>query len=667
MKEQTALEIARRMVELDQQEHAVTAYTLALGEVRGKDPDVELEAALYLFQHGGNYKVAYDVFLSLYQRSFRKPELLSLMTEAFYRPNVKLLKSRYEKNCRLLAKYPYLFRKDFLPFDWLPIRFYPYDDRHHVPFFVEQETFGERVDLQHPVISRNFFRDLEQPILAEDVYSQYELEYLRDNVRKSEWVGRENHIYLHYTNWATFCSYLQVINLRPLLEEQKFVFLMEEERELYPLDFKARFGIDYSQYPVKPLGIREIHRLIWHTQLSTHNGGDFFNEIFDNHPNLIAVESIMLYQLRDQMNKLRDLLTKGREIHFGYCIGDGDLKKPQRLVDQLQRMHDRTDKDIFVALYLSIADLRPLDPASRIVPAIFFQPHFHNYHCTLAANQQNRAALDSKEYQELQDFSPLKGFRYIKTFTPMRRPVNSAGATVRFMQRQIEPQNPKEGFRTIPDEVVERILNRNYMVDWQDRLFQDSVLVRFEDGKLNPKATFTALAAFLDLPYTESMTYCSRNGERDPESLKGNDRGFDPAAIYRTYEDYLGPEERYFLEYFMRDVYQRYGYDFQYYDGSPMDEEKMNDLIERMHGCTDLILASYEKALEHKVFFEGEDPEQRRQEILQEIKENMMAKRREIASVLMRGLHFINKNGAPLNFMPSLELDPALLEQPLYH
>ena len=96
----------------------------------------------------------------------------------------------------------------------------------------------------------------------------------------------------------------------------------------------------------------------------------------------------------------------------------------------------------------------------------------------------------------------------------------------------------------MPDELAMRALNRNYMVDWQDRLFQDSVLVRFEDGKLNPKATFTALAAFLDLPYTKSMTYCSRNGERDPESLKGNDRGFDPAAIYRTYEKYLGREER---------------------------------------------------------------------------------------------------------------------------
>ena len=238
---------------------------------------------------------------------------------------------------------------------------------------------------------------------------------------------------------------------------------------------------------------------------------------------------------------------------------------------------------------------------------------------------------------------------------------------MRYMQRQIDAWEPEQKAVTMPDELADRVLNRNYMVDWQDRLFQDSVLVRFEDGKLNPKATFTALAAFLDLPYTKSMTYCSRNGERDPESLKGNDRGFDPAAIYRTYEEYLGREERVYLEYLMGDVYRRYGYDFQYYDGAPMDEEAMNALVGRLHGCTDLILASYKKAMEHKVFFEGEDPEQRRQEILTEIGENMAAKRREIAGVLMRGLRFVNKNGAPLNFMPLLELDPALLEQPLYH
>ena len=667
MKEQTALDIARRMAELGEEGHAVTAYTLALADARDRQPDVELEAALYILDHGGNYKVAYDAFLSLYRRGVQREGLLELMTQAFYLPNVKLMKSRYEKNCRLLRKYPYCFRQDFPAFEDLPLRFYPYDDVSYFPFPVKAETFGELLHPRHPVVSRNFFRDLDKPVLAADVYSQYELEYLRDNVRRSEGVGRENHVYLHYTDWGTFCAYLQILNLRPLLEEEKLVFLVEEEISQYPMDFKARFGVDYSQYPVKPIGVREIQRLIWHTQLSTHNGGDFFNEIFDNHPNLIAVESMMLYQLRDQVEQLRQLLNGGREITFHGTTGDGDLEKPQRLADQLSRLHDRTDKDIFVALYLILADLRNLDPAARIVPALFFQPHFHDYHPSVEVNQRGFAVADSEEYQMLHNFAPLKGFKYIKTFTPMRRPTTSSGATVRFMQRQVEGREPGKEPMVLPDELAERVLNRNYMVDWQDRLFQDSVLVRFEDGKLNPKATFTALAAFLDLPYTESMTYCSRNGERDPESLKGNDRGFDPAAIYRTYEEYLGREERVYLEYLMGDVYRRYGYDFQYYDGAPMDEAAMDALIGQLHGCTDLILASYEKAMEHKVFFEGEDPEQRRREILAEIGENMAAKRREIAGVLMRGLRFVNKNGAPLNFMPLLELDPALLEQPLYH
>lgn len=34
------------------------------------------------------------------------------------------------------------------------------------------------------------------------------------------------------------------------------------------------------------------------------------------------------------------------------------------------------------------------------------------------------------------------------------------------------------------------------MIDPEDRLYQDSILVRFEDVKLNPKAVFTALAVF---------------------------------------------------------------------------------------------------------------------------------------------------------------------------
>ena len=49
--------------------------------------------------------------------------------------------------------------------------------------------------------------------------------------------GRENHIYLHYTDWTTFCAYLQCLELRPLLSEKKLVFLMEGEIDSIPLTF----------------------------------------------------------------------------------------------------------------------------------------------------------------------------------------------------------------------------------------------------------------------------------------------------------------------------------------------------------------------------------------------------------------------------------------------
>ena len=114
--------------------------------------------------------------------------------------NVQELRGRYERNCRLLKKYPYLFRRDIPSFEELTIRFYPFDEVGYIPFYAAEERFGAYINFKNPVISRNFFKDLEGPVLADDVYSQYELEYLADNVRKSEYVGRENHIYLHYTN-----------------------------------------------------------------------------------------------------------------------------------------------------------------------------------------------------------------------------------------------------------------------------------------------------------------------------------------------------------------------------------------------------------------------------------------------------------------------------------
>ncbi|MDB7889291.1 hypothetical protein PNE12_15510, partial [Flavonifractor plautii] len=474
------IEIARRLAELGQTEEAQAAYSLVLQEAAERNPELELEAASYLFFSQGNYQVAYTAFVSLYNRGFYQTELMDLMTQAFYLPNAEDQKKRYARNCAALAKYPYLFREDFPDFEALPVQFFPFNDEGYIPFFKAEHRFGAYVNFNDPVIDRYFFRDLDKPVLARDVFSQYQLEYLNDNVRKSEWVGRENHIYLHYTDWTTFCAYLQCLELRPLLSEKKLVFLMEGEIEQYPIDFHARFGIDYAQYPVRPIGIGEVTRMIWHTQLAAHNGGDFFNEIFYGHPNLLSYESIMFDNIQKAVAEVK---ANWRRV---------DWLTP-RLRRQLSRMKRPTDKDFLVALFLDRQDISgSLDHGSRIAPALFFQPHFSNMIYDIRESELKGAPmLYSEQYEAIRTSPLFHGFRYIKTFTPMRRITTSYAASVRFMLNQ-EVQG--EEVKVVPDVLAQRLVNRSFMVDQWDRLYRDSVLVRFEDGKLNPRATFTALA-----------------------------------------------------------------------------------------------------------------------------------------------------------------------------
>ena len=649
------IEIARRLAELGQTEEAQAAYSLVLQEAAERNPELELEAASYLFFSQGNYQVAYTAFVSLYNRGFYQTELMDLMTQAFYLPNAEDQKKRYARNCAALAKYPYLFREDFPDFEALPVQFFPFNDEGYIPFFKAEHRFGAYVNFNDPVIDRYFFRDLDKPVLARDVFSQYQLEYLNDNVRKSEWVGRENHIYLHYTDWTTFCAYLQCLELRPLLSEKKLVFLMEGEIEQYPIDFHTRFGIDYAQYPVRPIGIGEVTRMIWHTQLAAHNGGDFFNEIFYGHPNLLSYESIMFDNIQKAVAEVK---ANWRRV---------DWLTP-RLRRQLSRIKRPTDKDFLVALFLDRQDISgSLDHGSRIAPALFFQPHFSNMIYDIRESELKGAPmLYSEQYEAIRTSPLFHGFRYIKTFTPMRRITTSYAASVRFM---LDREAQGEEVKVVPDVLAERLVNRSFMVDQWDRLYRDSVLVRFEDGKLNPRATFTALAKFLDLPYTESMTYCSGSSGINPESLAGNARGFDPATVYRTYDEFANDDERAFLEYFLRDVYIVYGYDFHYYKNEPVDEQWVKDKISKFTRLNQFISRSLEPLYKNThnqktgAPLDQEEIERRIRDTISGLDSNRL----HVAQLLMRGLHFINKDGQPLKMMRPLKLDPALLEQPLYH
>ena len=169
------------------------------------------------------------------------------------------------------------------------------------------------------------------------------------------------------------------------------------------------------------------------------------------------------------------------------------------------------------------------------------------------------------------------------------------------------------------------------------------------------------------------MSYCSEGGKPVRITDDGYAPGFSPQQVYKTYDEFANDSERYFIEYFLRDAYEYYGYGFHYYDGQPVDEKKAAELIE---GFT--TIDHYMSETWIKVFRDAEVSDRDGQRVDNEQETKIQDKLLEdyirqyhdhrlgSAKILLEGLHFVNKNGQPLYMMPMLEPDPELLENPVY-
>ena len=229
-----SVEIARRMAELGQTEEACGAYELTISACTEKDAELELEAAMYILQSGFNYRIPYTSFCKLYNRGDYKDLCLGILTEAFYDPNKAEQKERYKENCALLAEYPHLARYDFIPFDELPIRFYPFDDNGYIPFFVNEGSFGKYTDFNGKIEVNDHRYDEKKAVVVSDLYSMRGLEYLNESInpQSDEWV--DSFVYLHFSDWGTFCSHLQVLDFSDVLKSKKFVFMIEGSTKAVP-------------------------------------------------------------------------------------------------------------------------------------------------------------------------------------------------------------------------------------------------------------------------------------------------------------------------------------------------------------------------------------------------------------------------------------------------
>lgn len=675
-----SLEIARRLSDLGELPEAAKAYTMVLSEISSFEdgninPEIRFEAALFLAITKIDIKTACSELITLHKNGHFKNEVMQALIENCYADALEDIAKQYQKNQHAIAGYKYTFssENEFVPLDDLKLLFFPINENGgYIPFDTQTGEFLEYVDINNPIITRNFFKNLDNPIFAENVYSQYELEYLNDNVRKSEWCAKENHIYLYYSDFYEFCAWAQVLDFASLLNSKKIVLLLGKGQDsLYPINFKEEFGIDYSTYTVKPFTVDEITRLIFHTQLSSHNGGDFFNEIFDSHPNLILEHSVFFSTIEDIVAKGMEFQKKGiNKINIEKTRTGGDFTEHERSEFFLSQLKGKgTEKDVLSAFLLNNGDrFEALDKNSRITPVVFFQPHFANLMYDMEYDAKTGNMIMSCEaYENMRKHPIFAGFKYIKTFTPIRRITTSYAATIKFMLKE---NNDYSSLFIADTPLAARIKNQSFFVDPHDRLFKDSRIVRFEDGKLNPKATFTKLAEFLDLPYTETMTYCSYGKMINPEMMDGNARGFDPVTVYRKYEEFATDEERYLIEYFMQSAMKAYGYENNYYDMSQQSYEALCNKLESIDTRSRIPEKQTIEFIKKKDIYQFNGTDGENQTFIDKF--CYAAKTRsdsvtcEFFKTLYTAKKLVSPSGRPLELMKLLEPDPELLETELY-
>lgn len=449
-------------------------------------------------------------------------------------------------------------------------------------------------------ITRAFFRDLSKPLLVTDEFNRAHFEYLENNVRRSEDFGGDNHIYAHYTSLELFCLLLQTIDLTPFLAREKFIFLIGDETDtLYPLDFKSEYGIDYDARESQPVRLDELNRLLiaWHTIGS--NGTTFLSTLLDSHPNCI---NIKVYggdfpefyhgvlegkSVAEMAQALR--VNKDRYVYayITYLLNpnDRDVKGVcpvptyEGLVTQLFKIFPGDYKpsmgEWLKGLVLAYSYALGRDLNARVAPAVFFYDHRY-----IAGGPLLPLMKEAIEH-----------FKYVRAVSPIRRITSGITSGIRngFRANKGVVQTSQVGNLSFPPlnylnltEEKSGLDSKSYLLKPNDKYLKVRRIVRFEDLKLQPKATLEALCDWFDIPWSDTLLKTSINGVT--EYYGGTSvTGFDKTPLYRRYEEFLSHFDGYRLEMLVLDLMKIYGYKPIFYtDGEKYSVEEIEEMF-RVH------------------------------------------------------------------------------------
>lgn len=524
--------------------------------------DARFQAAVKLFETGA-YKSAFEDFVELYRQG-RQDQILDLLTQAYYAPNEQELRAQYQNNVARMGRYPYCFAPDFPAFEDLPFALYPVEDGVFYIFNKAERKFTKLYQPEEKMQPPHYFANLSKPLLVENEQSHYCLRYLNDVVRASEDFAGDNHVYLYYERAEDLAVMMSAADLAPLLEQNKFVFLIgEQNKARYPINFKKQFGIDYKSMKAQPLRVEELNRIcFWYKH--AHSGTVFSLGVLgaNDHTIVWGGHTVNTYStLRGKdMYFSKEFQSSMRDVDKEYtadeiieiCHSEGTkicLPDTEGFLAWLKGCAGdgpRTVGFLFRAYFLYLYQQSHKVCRARIAPIIVFDPHM----------------WDSSVYQPL-----VESFPYHVTLTCMREPIRTFASC--YWRGLVVWDKFQTQFVLASDYTYATFLS--------DALRKCYFGYRFEDLKLHPAQMCKSICRLLNIPYMPKMITAEA-------AYQGNDgkvvRGFETTALNRDMESVFSEFDRARLQIFYEPIHKYYGYPAFDSEEYPLSDEDIDKLFD---------------------------------------------------------------------------------------
>lgn len=254
------------------------------------------------------YSEALDFFVAAYnhkqQAATGKQEILDIILETYYKPNMKELKARYESNVASLLAYRRNFIKSFPAFNELGYLCIPRSDTEFYIFNREKLSFEGMVDIaQHKFAYHKNLSEV-APVMAANLFDIQELQALHIVLNETFIYDAKVPIYLVWElEWIPV--YLQLSDYRPIIATESFLFWSQSD-----LASLAAFLKDYQVLPRKFIGnitadlravISEVIKFRWQdfkvnqskvSQIAENYTKEYYRKLFC-HPEKIRILFIM--------------------------------------------------------------------------------------------------------------------------------------------------------------------------------------------------------------------------------------------------------------------------------------------------------------------------------------------------------------------------------------